>query len=78
MSDIKQTAEVSGIEYVGPHSVRPGLYEITVTLADVPRTRLSLLFRPRDVIQLAHALQWNGPQVDAEDHVLADIAPLQT
>jgi hypothetical protein len=42
-------AEVSSIEYVGPHTTRDDLYEIIVNLVEpgtTRRSRLSLLFRP--------------------------------
>ena len=51
MSSHTQEAEVSGIEYVGPHTTRSDLYEIIVTLVEpgmAQRSRLSLLFRPAD------------------------------
>jgi hypothetical protein len=77
MSDKKHEAEVSTIGYVGPHSVRPDLYEIDLTLAasaGAPQTRVSLLLRPAEAIFLAHMLQRNPPLIEAEDHLLNDIA----
>jgi hypothetical protein len=73
--------EVASVEYVGPHATRPDLYEITVTLAgtrDAPRPRLSLLFRPAEAMFLAHSLEASPPNRGSEDHVLTDIARLQT
>ena len=73
--------EVSSIEYVGPHATRPVLYEITVTLVatrDAARRRLSLLFRPAEAMFLAHSLEASPPNQGTEDHVLTDIARLQT
>ena len=81
MSGEMPEAEVSGIEYVGPHPLRPDIYEIVMTLAGTtatPRTRLSLLFRPTEATLLAQMLRWNPPSVKTEDHVLTDIAHLQT
>jgi hypothetical protein len=81
MSTDMQEGEVSSIEYVGPHATRPDLYEITVTLVgprDATRPRLSLLFRPAEAMFLAHSLQASPPNPGSEDHVLTDIARLQT
>jgi hypothetical protein len=81
MSINTQEAEVSSIEYVGPHTTRGEFYEIIVTLAEPGETRhsrLSLLFRPSEAVFLAHALQAVPPNPTTEDHVLTDIARLQT
>jgi hypothetical protein len=77
MSDKKHDAEVSTIGYVGPHSIRPDLYEIDLTLmapAGAPQTRLSLLFRPAEATFLAQMLERNRPLIEPEDHLLNDIA----
>jgi hypothetical protein len=76
-----QEAEVSSIEYVGPHTTRGDLYEIIVNLVEpgtARRSRLSLLFRPAEAMFLTHALQATPPNPTTEDHVLTDIARLQT
>jgi hypothetical protein len=81
MSINTQEAEVSGIEYVGPHTTRSDLYEIIVTLVEsgtARRSRLSLLLRPAEATFLTHALQALPPNPTSEDHVLTDIARLQT
>jgi hypothetical protein len=82
MSSIEDEEEVSTVEYVGPHPVRPQIYEITVTLratSAAPRTRLSLLFRPNEARILAHMLASNPPEPPMEeDHVLTDITRVQT
>jgi hypothetical protein len=81
MSDDKQEAAVSAIDYVGCHAVRTDLYEIALTLTTTPggrQTRLSLLLRPAEAALLAHMLQRNPPRVEAQDHLLDDIALLQT
>jgi hypothetical protein len=74
-------AEVSSIEYVGPHTTRGDLYEIIVNLVEpntTRRSRLSLLFRPAEAMFLARALQATPPSPATEDQVLTDIARLQT
>ncbi|HEV2547471.1 MAG TPA: hypothetical protein VGU20_09040 [Stellaceae bacterium] len=76
-----QEAEISSIEYVGPHTTRGDVYEIIVTLVEpgtTRRSRLGLLFRPAEATFLAHALQALPPHPATEDHVLTDIARLQT
>ena len=76
-----QEAEVSSIEYVGPHTTRGDLYEIIVNLVEpgtARRSRLSLLFRPAEAMFLTHALQAMPLNPATEDHVLTDIARLQT
>ena len=81
MSDEKRETHVSAIEYVGCHAVRTDLYEIALTLSPTPggpAMRLSLLLRPAEAALLAHMLQRNPPRVAAQDHVLDDIALLQT
>ena len=81
MSINTQEAEVSGIEYVGPHTTRSDLYEIIVNLVEpgtTRRSRLSLLFRPAEAVFLTHALQAMPPNPTTDDHVLTDIARLQT
>ncbi len=81
MSINTQEVEVSNIEYVGPHTTRGEFYEIIIALAEPSKTRrarLSLLFRPADAMFLARALQALPPNPTTEDHVLTDIARLQT
>ena len=81
MSIDMQGGEVSSIEYVGPHATQPDLYEIIVTLVDTrgaTRPRLSLLFRPAEAMFLVHSLQASPPNRGSDDHVLTDIARLQT
>jgi hypothetical protein len=81
MSIDTHEAEVSGIEYVGPHTTRSDLYEIIVTLVEpgtTRRSRLSLLLRPAEATFLTQALQALPPNPTSEDHVLTDIARLQT
>lgn len=81
MSTNTQEVEVSSIEYIGPHTTRGEFYEIIIALVEPSKTRrsrLSLLFRPADAMFLAHALQALPPNPTTEDHVLTDIARLQT
>jgi hypothetical protein len=81
MSDGKCEVEVSAIEYVGSHSVRPDLYEIALTLraaTDAPPAHLSLLLHPAEATLLAHMLQRNPPRIEAEDHLLKDVARFET
>jgi hypothetical protein len=77
MNEDKGEADVSAIEYVGPHSVRPNLYEI-VLLVGAPMSRLRLLLRPAEAMLLARMLERNPPRVEPEDHLAQDIARLQT
>lgn len=70
-------AEVSAIEYVGPHSIRSDLFEIVLTLrgaAGAPQTRLCLSFHPAEATHLAQMLHRNPPVVEAADHLADDIA----
>jgi hypothetical protein len=81
MSEDKCEVEVSAIEYVGPHSVRPNLYEIVLLVGPAigaPTSRLRLLFRPAEAMLLAHMLERNPPRIEPEDHLAHDIARLQT
>ncbi len=81
MTEKRREAEVSAIEYVGPHPVQPDLYEVALSLGvavGAPTTHLTLLFRPAEAMLLAHMLQWNPPRVEPEDHLARDIARLQT
>jgi hypothetical protein len=74
-------AEVSSIEYVGPHSTRPDLFEVVLKLkakAGARQTRLCLLFAPAEAAHLAKMLEANPPRAKAGDHLAGDIERLQT
>lgn len=73
--------EVGSIEYVGPHSTEAHLYEICLTLrtsTGARQERLRLVFRPAEATQLAHMLQRNPPDFEAEDQLASAIARLDT
>jgi hypothetical protein len=81
MSEDREEARVTAIDYVGCHAVHSELYEIALTLAarsGGAERRLSLLLHPAEAALLAHMLQRNPPRAEAQDHVLDDIALLQT
>ncbi len=73
-------AEVSAVDYVGPHTVRPGLYEIALTLGGAGGRlpgHLTLLFRPAEAALLAHLVRSNPP-TQPDDHLATDLERLQT
>jgi hypothetical protein len=77
----QREAEVSTVEFVGSHSVRPDVYTIVVRLKaapGAPETRLSLLLHPPEAKFLAQMLQRNPPQAETADHLAHDIERLQT
>ncbi len=81
MDDLTEETEVFSVEYAGPHSTKPGLFEIALHVkggAGGRRSRLCLLFRPAEAMLLAHMLQRSPPQTEPEDHTESDIARLST
>lgn len=81
MSFETDEAEVSTIEYVGPHPTRLDLYQINVTVQGSARAdgrRLCLVFRPGAATQLAHWLRSNPLRTKAPDHLEDDLRRVET
>ena len=74
-------ALVMGIIGVGPHPTRTDIYQIQVHAApsaEGPQQHVTLLLPQAQAVSLARMLQENPPRATLRDHVLDDIAGIDT